>query len=263
VTDQTLTKVVSRVRRDLAAIPDLANQLPDLPVRGQGGGDGDIKRSPASPSRPPLDLQLLELRQGRELDNWVMLAVDEMLEAGIDTPEDTPPANRGPSIAANCAWLAQHAEWIIEHNPDVPDLTNRKTGKTIPAFTGFPTAIRQLHWQYRRAAGDLPGPRISCPECGNRAFIDGAWMFCTEVEEHARSIKEIEQGHRLAPAETTAEVCDRFGIDDDRLFQWKKRGKIRPARKDGRKLYWWPWDVFCQLNPTVAEAIEARDTASA
>lgn len=223
----------------LGQIPTLAAELPGF-LTGAGAEPESRTAGPAA-SRPPLDLAILDLVDGRQLEWWVLLAIDEMFEAGIE-PDD-PPSSRRRSIDADCRWLAQNCEWIADHNDD------------------FHTDIRRIHGAYQHAAGHTAGPKILCPKCGNRAFIDGQWMICSEVENHARTIRDIEHELRYQPAETTDQITRRFAITPDRLWQWRHRRKLAPARKDGRTLLWWPWDVFCLLNPQVAEAIAARDEA--
>lgn len=257
MTDQTA--------RLLAEIPALAAQLrPFLIPSNNPGSDGP---RPAPTSRPPLNVDLLDLIAGRELSYWVMLAIDEMTEQG--TEPTNPPSSREPTITDNCTWLTNNADWITEHNPDAPEITNRKTGKTVPAFTGFPTAIRQLHAAYQRAAGNIPGPKISCPKCGNSAFIEGEWLICREVEEHARTVKDIEHDYRRRPAMTPDDLSNEFQVTAQQLHEWTRRGKLHAAgdhKTGGRgrpKKIFWPWDVFLLQNPTIAEALEARDAVMA
>lgn len=274
-----MTDDLNRTRQQLAEIPGLAAKL--SPSLVTAGGDGP---RPAPGSRPPVSVELLDLIEGRDLTWWAMLVIDEMADAGID-PED-PPSSRKPTIADNCRWLAANADWIAEHNPEPPSVDHDDalcalycpdghylTGERVRTSTGrltcrwcpsgFTSAVAVLYWQYRRATGDSPGPRIRCPKCGNRAIRDGQWMRCTEVEDHDRTIKDIEHEWRYRPAAPAAEIAAEFGIDQDKLRDWKRRGRLKAAGTAGRANTYFPWDVFCLLNPSVAEAIAARDEHTA
>lgn len=55
-----------------------------------------------------------------------------------------------------------------------------------------------------------------------------------------------------APAETTAEVCARFGVSEASLWKAKQRKKIQPVNEDERPLRWLPWDVFAWKHPAEA-----------
>ena len=229
---------VEQTQHLLADIPRLWRQLPSTRYMVRLRDDTNI-RKPVAGSRPPLDTALLDLKDGRDITWWVNLAIEEMIEAEVE-PENTP-STRNPDLAEQCAWLAANTPWIAEHNPD------------------YHAEISSLHWMYRRAAGRVDSAKLRCLSCGNRAFIDGEWLICTEVEEHARTVKDIEHEHRFRNMEPTSAICQRYGINEDRIHQWRQRHKLAPADRQGRNLYWWPWDVFCLINPTVAEAINARD----
>lgn len=287
-------------RRHLAEIPGLAAKLPAF-VLGVTPKDSTGPHSPAG-SRPPVDLTLVDLINGSEIYNWVHLAYETMSEMcragafGSSWAEKKAWLDQHPGpadwddLSLCCQWLSRHSDWINEQFPDPEPirqdgdhcdlhctdghyLTNKRlrrvNGRPVCGMCpqGFATSIARLHWAYRRAARELPDAKLNCLICGNRAFIDGEWFICREVEEHARTIKDIEHEYRYAPKATTAQIAERLHITQDVIHQWRSRGKngrkLQPAEKVGRTLYWWPWDVFCFLHPTVAEAIEARDTASA
>lgn len=232
---------LDQTRALLAQIPALAAKLPQLATAigsSQTNADSNV-RTGVPGSRPPMSVALLDLIEGRDIEWWTMLAIDEMVEADLEPK--AAPTSRTPNIGENCQWLSRNAEWISENNPD------------------FTAEIKAIHWTYRRASGDLPGRRVSCFQCGNPAFIDGLWLICREVEEHARTVKSIENEWRFAAKQTTAQICQRFPVTEDQLYQWRRRNKIHPIKEDGR-LWWWPWDVLLALNPVLAEEIEKRDS---
>lgn len=220
----------------LGQIPGLWAELPryltgSTPV----AYEAKIKRL-TSGSRPPLDLEVLDLLEGTELKEWALTVR---------------PSIRRPTVPAACEYLAQVAR------------------DTTEVFPQFPAAIEALYWRYRRAARRMPERAVlNCLTCGNRATIESGWLVCYEVEEHARTVEDIEHEHRYRPAETVAQLMARFpqlGTDpkmvSDKLSEWRRSGspRVPVARKEGRKNLYMPWDVFCRLNPAVADAISQRD----
>lgn len=236
----------SQTRTLLDQIPNLAAELPQfLTATTPADTDNSGKPGP-SESRPPLNVGLLDLIDGRDLDDWVTLAVDEMVEVDLE-PEWTPSSRTAAHarIEPNCRWLTQHTDWIAAHNPD------------------YQHAIATLYGRYKHAARQHPAPNLKCAQCGNRAFIDSQWLICTEVETHARTIKDIEHEHRYRPPIPAGDVAQEFGINLTKLRDWKRQGRIRDAGNQGRANCYYPWDVFLLANPVIAEALEARDTVQA
>jgi len=236
------TDPIQQTRDALADIPRLWKQLPSTRYMARLRDDTNTSK-PTPGSRPPLDTTLLDLKDGRDIQWWINLAVDEMVENGTE-PENVP-SSRRPDITEQCRWLSNNTEWIAEHNPD------------------YHTEIRSLHWMYRRATGHTNTAKLKCLTCGNRAFIDGIWLICTEVEEHARTIQDIEHEHRYRAALPAQTIADEFHIDINTLRNWKRRRKLREAGNAGRANCYYPWDVMMALNPVLAEAINARDEHTA
>jgi hypothetical protein len=272
---------LDQTRQQLDQISALAARLPAF-LTGTTPKADEAVRAPVAGSRPPLDVDLLDLIDGRTIDNWVRMVYETMTDVSYRKPG---PAKWG-DLGSECRWLAQHVEWIAGMFPDPEPVDQDRdhcalrcpdghylTGKRVRTVrgrqtctmcpTGFVTDIRSLYWRYVRAARELPGPKLTCPTCGNAAFIDGEWLVCQEVQDHDRTVRDIEHEYRFAPKATATDLAARFGITVDVIYKWRSRGKLHPAGKEGRNVYFWPWDVFCLVNPTVAEAIDARDTAIA
>lgn len=232
VTTEATTGQLVKVRAWLADIPNLADTAANYLTPGTPREDSPSRSVPSS--RPPLDVGILDLLDGRHLWPWVEL---------VAAARDFQPGMRGPRNA--CRILRTQAPWLAENLP--------------ATWADFVTELGAIHWRYRLAARETPGPQLTCPDCGHPAFIDGLWMVCREVETHTRTVKSIENELRFDRATPTVVIVSRFDVTEDRLYQWRRRGKLKPARQEGRVLYWWPWDVFCLLNPDVAEAIAMRD----
>jgi hypothetical protein len=289
-----VTEELDQTQQQLADIPDLAATLPQFlvgvtPKTDDGGG----ARQPAR-SRPPVDLALLDLIDGRELANWVTLAYETMTDLHYDMPGPRG-WNEGFQMAAACEWLIKHTAWIDEQFPDpaqleplatkdpawplyCPDghyLTTKRIrtrgGRRVCGMCpkGFRAAIEALHWAYRRAARELPGPRILCIKCGNEAYISNGWLVCREVREHQRTVKSIEMEYRRRLPMPSDDLAEEFHLEPGQLREWTRSHKLRPAgeHKTGgrgrpRKTFW-PWDVFLLCNPAIAEALTRRDTVPA
>jgi hypothetical protein len=112
------------------------------------------------------------------------------------------------------------------------------------------------------ALGIRKAQRYRCPKCKNPAYlVPGGILSCSEG--HERVVRDLEQQQRRRPAISTKEVHDEFGVQPGTLRQWKNRRRIKPARTDRGRNWWWPWDVFCIVNPDIAEAIRLRDEIEA
>ena len=62
----------------------------------------------------------------------------------------------------------------------------------------------------------------------------------------------------LAPAETTSEVCARFGLTEKWIHNHRHRGKIHPDHDGVKPLCWRPWDIYEVLHPEAARRYEAQ-----
>lgn len=62
----------------------------------------------------------------------------------------------------------------------------------------------------------------------------------------------------LAPAETTQEICKRFGVNEQWVWQRRHRGLLAPEHDHTNPLRWKPWDVYKLIEPAAAKRHEAR-----
>lgn len=217
-----MTDQISQTQALLAAIPALAAELPQyLTARSLMHTDGDGFRNITSSSKPPIDVGLLDLILGRDLEWWVMLAIDEMIDEDIE-PVDAP-SSRTPSIADNCAWLAANSPWIAEQNSD------------------YDNDIRRLHNDYQRAARIPRQTTYTCDRCGWNVEPrdDNAWFACTGCNRTWTLAAEID---RLMQDQesvmTLGKIADQTGISHPTLRRWKAQGRITPVgAKHGRPLY--------------------------
>lgn len=262
-----LEKLLGQARADLAALPDLVAELTRcLTERNHDvSGHHKVIGSPA-----PLNLPVVHLTSTRHkptwhgddprfvriaerygvtpaLESWVRVLVDERRDAGEDRPELAERA----TVRTEVAVLLEHWSWI----------SRQKWAEDLARD------IRSLAGQVKSALGIRPMPRYACPECGNAAYIQpGGILACVEVAEHHVVVRDLEQQMRRRVMATTQEIVAEFGeqgVSETLLRQWKFRRKITPARTERGRNWWFPWDVFCLLNPEIAEAVEARDALDA
>ena len=100
--------------------------------------------------------------------------------------------------------------------------------------------------------------------CGEPMHLgEGDWMICeTGAHSHPGPVR-LEREWRRKPPVSTQAVCGLLRIEQSRLWQWHKRGKIQPINPDGKPLLWLPWGVVACLYPDIVAAIDARDTERA
>lgn len=257
-TPPVTAKRVGLARADLVALPDLVEELARciterLPVDGLRGKPG---------SKVPLRLDVLHLVDNRHKPDW----------DGLDPRETEDVAERfgvGPVLES---WTRVLAEEL----PEYPDMAEHATVRseaallvehwdwitTQPWATELARDVARMVGQVRAALGIRPEPHYRCPKCGERALlVDGGFLVCPS--QHEQSVRDVEAQQRRRPPMSTGDVCAEYGIAVSRLWQWRKRRKIHPVESLGRSLMWLPWDVFCLVNPDIAEALEASDRLEA
>jgi hypothetical protein len=175
------------------------------------------------------------------LETWVRILWEEMPELPDLTEQAT--------VRSEASVLVEHWAWISEQGW-AEELANDVTAVTEDV---------------RAALGEPKEQKYLCPECRNPAYlVPGGILSCQEG--HERVVRDLEQQQRRRPMATTKEICDEFGplgVNANLLRQWKFRRKIKPARTDHGQNWWWPWDVFCLVNPDIADALNLRDETEA
>lgn len=250
-------KRLGRARADLVALPDLVDELSGcrterVPVEGMRGKPG---------SKAPLRLDVVHLVDDRRKPDW----------EGID-PREADVSDRFGVTPMLESWTRVLAEEL----PEYPEMAERATVRSEAAllleYWGW---IADQQWAdelaedvatvaglVRSSLGIRPEPSFRCPRCNDRAFLAaGGFLVCPS--QHEQSVRDLEAQQRRRPPMSTTDVCKEYGISAPRLWQWHQRRKIRPVESQGRSLIWLPWDVFCLVNPDIAEALDARDTLEA
>lgn len=190
------------------------------------------------------------------LEAWVRVLCDEWPDTHELTEEEAwvrdrlgydlrgmPELAEQATVRSEAAVLIEHWDWITEQ----------------PWALELAEDITRITRQVRSQLGIRPEPEYGCPQCGNRAYLQpGGILACTEVQEHHVVVRDLEQQQRRRPPMTSKEIVDEFGITLAQLWQWKHRRKISPTRTERGKHWWLPWDVFCLVNPDIADAIERR-----
>jgi hypothetical protein len=180
------------------------------------------------------------------LETWVRVLVDELVEQNgpLAFPDLTERATVRSEAATLVEWWSFIAEqqWGAELAQDVTTMAN----------------------QVRAALGEKPELELKCPQCNNPAYMQpGGILACTEVPDHDVVVRDLEQQLRRRPALATKDICEEFDLEPGTLRIWKRRRKIKPARTEqhGRteRNWWLPWDVFCLVNPDIADAIRLRE----
>lgn len=126
---------LTRVTSWLAQIPALAALAGCFLTPGTPR-ESEARRT-APGSRPPIDLGVLDLIEGRELWNWIHLVADER-----NTPRPT-----GLTLTQACEWLSARTGWILEYHDD------------------YAHEIHKLHDRYRDAAREPASRPWPCPDC--------------------------------------------------------------------------------------------------
>jgi hypothetical protein len=252
-------RILGAARADLAALPELVEQL-DPTERHH---DITAHRGKAIGSPALVHLEVVHLLHGGEHRPW----------HGED-PRYGDMTERYKAALVLAGWTRILAEEL----PEYPDLTEQPTVRSEAAVlieywswisdqqwaTELSRDIAKVAARVRTVLGIKPEPEYSCPQCGNPAYLQpGGILGCTEVQDHHIVVRDLEQQQRRRPPIGTKEVHDEFGVQPGTLRQWKNRRKIQPARTEHGRNWWWPWDVFCLLNPDIAEAIRIRDEVDA
>jgi hypothetical protein len=174
------------------------------------------------------------------LETWVRVLTDELVDQF--GPAAFPDLTEQATVRSEAATLIEHWSFITE----------QRWAEDLAQDVGALTA------QVKAALGVPKEEKYACPECGNPAYIvPGGILSCQEG--HERVVRDLEMQQRRRPAMSTKDTCAEFDLTETQLWQWKHRRKITPTKDERGRLWWWPWDVFCLLNPDIADAIRLRD----
>lgn len=242
-------------RKDIDPIQRL-REIPDLAVEAlltasapnPGASTGRTRR-PKPGSKPPANLDIIDALRP-DPDGIHATVHGEIAQAVRAVWEDHPHLDLPtPSLSGDCAWLITHRDlW----QPD-PFLSEFVTDSATRAHRHLQHLCRVEH-----------EPRFVCPTCGwPMRLQDGDYFVCDGGEHQHPGPVALEMQWRRRPPSDTKTIIAMFATElghtltEPQIWQWHKRRKLTPARSEGRKLYWLPWDVMRCVQPEVVEALDA------
>lgn len=244
--------------KQLEAIPHLATEAYltwNAPNPGERTG---FTKRPRPGSKAPTDLAVLDaLRpdpdaEGSSLRGVLSLAVRAVWEDARTEGSPTPDLEPEPTFLSECRWLTEtvvfwHSDrWLTEYVTDSVATVHRELAKLVR----------------------MPKPNpYQCPKCGEPMFLEpGDYFQCEAVESHKQPGPiALEKQWRRRPTATAQNIIrifrDEMGVTltEPQLWQWRCRGKIPEAGRDGRKVLYLPWDVLRVILPEVVEALDSPD----
>lgn len=234
-------------RDELRRLPDLAAEA--FATWGAPNPGETVARAPRRVHPPaPTDLTtLVALRPDTGLLTgivecvrivWEVLRHDEARHE-LPDPRDT----ETPTWASECDWLLATLDWW-QANLDACDL-----GWITDTIHAATRELEQIVRQPRPA-------RLVCPDCGDvlRGQPGGMVSLCDSGHEHPGP-KRLAAVWARKPAVPAMVIESQLGVKVATLWQWKRRGKIRPAHTEGRIDYWLPWDVVRLLYPGIEDTL--------
>ena len=236
---------VTNTRLNLSELPALYQLLPLFVL---GTGATEERTATTSPARPPANLGIFDRLDTREkpdadlsredfdLDRragarrqgvlptlvaWTRLADGELWDAGLVHP---PPFDE-PSVASECAFLAEHLEWLAEQ---------RWFGELAADVQRMRQDMRQAVREY-----DLPPLVCTIETCRWTVEImdDWSWFRCTGCGRTWTRIEVYRLYQRQKPM-PLSECAKALGKPLKTLQRWHKEGWLKPcARESGTALF--------------------------
>ena len=222
--------------------------------------------------------------QPREAYEGVLCAhCCQVLGVLLAGPDDTDQYGPVQSVAYVCAYLAEQL-----HNPYRCNLgkSGRGSGED-DAFVRVFTALTDLQIAWAELATDFLGGVDARPVTDrNPAAISArlrpfarqlcAWGAIADTIDHLIELRdaahavapwrgknpdaadEVAAVLYLAPAETTGEICARFGLAEQWIKDARRRHGLRAVVEGVKPLSYRPWQVYELLHPKAATDYEAR-----
>lgn len=238
--------VIEQCRRHLADIPDLYTLAGRYILPGTKPADPDARAGAGTKSRPPLNLDVTDIRDRRFKDYepgddptdavfrlgvipyvqlWQMLVYGELIDIGkrptnccIDTDDHT--------LAGECQWLDRWLPETIDMHPD------------------FPGAIRKVHRRLEVACCIPPTAPFVCPKCGWEMFGQGdydpelkrhPWYKCSGCPHTLTTAAEVAKVQASAEDYVTLKyAAEQVDKPFSTLRRWKQAGWITPQGRDQR-----------------------------
>lgn len=248
------------IRDMLKRIPELAAEVDA--TRYAPNPSGHVERHPLTfESRPPMSIEMFEALRPIDPDSetdtplWhlaqaVKAAWQELYAAGVDMSAYPAPAAE-PSYATESGWLLLVLdEFLAVAEPAAIDFLAGEDRHN-------PGEITACYRELSRLAREPRPVRYRCPDCDDvlRVQPGGEWSLCDSGHQHPgpRQIASRVWGMAPVPA---AVIEATLRLPAQTLWQWKKRGKVKPAYTDGRIDYWSPKDVLLVMYPDMAEVLD-------
>lgn len=169
----------------------------------------------------------------------------EAVPAGVRAAHPQPEG--APTLASEAHWLARL--W--------PDAQAWLDAADIAWIDDQTTDVVRL----LAAAARVEQPcRFRCPDCGaNMHPAAGDWMLCEAGHWHPGPRRLRDQWRRRPPMPTTS-LAEALHMPVGTIHRWHHEHRISPARRDGRQLWWLPWDVISLRYPGIAAEIDTAAT---
>lgn len=237
-------KLRAQLSEALEQIPAAFDLLDEFILPGSTPASPDGPRGASSPSRPPLNLVVLDLqdtRQKRDCDpsrtdydidrragarrqgvlptlaSWVRLVDGELWDEAL---EHTPPAD-APTAATECGWLGDHVDWIVDQQ------------WAVEIADECAAILRDI----RAAIGEFEvKDQLTClmTGCGwdVKAMDNASWYRCEGCGKKWTRIELHRMAERKRPR-SLKECAKMLGVSLRTLRYARARREFRPVARDG------------------------------
>lgn len=235
-------KLRAQLSEALEQIPAAFDLLGEFILPGSAPVSPDGPRGASSPSRPPLNLVVLDLqdtRQKRDCDpsrtdydldrragarrqgvlptlaSWVRLVDGELWDEAL---EHDPPTD-APTVATECTWLGDHVDWIVDQQ------------WAVEIADECAAILRDI----RAAIGEFEvKDQLACMYCGWDVNEDerGEWFRCSGCDRKWGRVELHNMAKRKMP-KTLKECAKMLGVSLRTLRYARARREFRPVARDG------------------------------
>jgi hypothetical protein len=259
-------KLRAQLSEALEQIPAAFDLLGEFILPGSAPVSPDGPRGASSPSRSPLNLVVLDLQDTREkpdsdpqrtdydidrragarrqgvlptLASWVRLVDGELWDEGTEHGEPSD----APTVATECTWLLDHADWIVAQQ------------WAVEIADECAAILRDI----RAAIGEFEVKgQLTCMYCGWDVQEDarGEWFRCSGCDRKWGRIELHRMAERKRPR-TLKECAKMLGVSLRTLRYARARREFRPVARDGST------DLFDLSEVSVSVMrVKYRETAS-
>jgi hypothetical protein len=273
-------KLRAQLSEALEQIPAAFDLLGEFILPGSAPVSPDGPRGASSPSRPPLNLVVLDLQDTREkpdsdpqrtdydidrrshqwrdgrgkmtgsgsarrqgvlptLASWVRLVDGELWDEGTEHGE---PSN-APTVATECTWLLDHADWIVAQQ------------WAVEIADECAAILRDI----RAAIGEFEvKDQLACMYCGWDVQEDerGEWFRCSGCDRKWGRVELHKMAERKMP-KTLKQCAGLVGVSLSTLRAARNRKEFKPVARDGKA------ELFdLQAVAVAVQHMKYRDAAS-